>query len=589
MTGRTYAWGPQAYANGDVSFRLWAPAVRSLSLEIDGRILPMRSEGDGWFSTVVEKVAPGQPYMFVLPDGMRIPDPASRCQPSVLSPSTTAPSNAFAWKNDAWIGRPWEEAIFYEIHVGAFTRRGTFEAAAEHLPRLADLGFTAIELMPLAQFPGTRGWGYDGVYHYAPHSCYGTPDDLRRLVDAAHGSGLMIFLDVVYNHFGPEGNFLQHYAPEFFRKDDPTPWGDRIDFEKAPVRSFFMDNVLYWLEEFRLDGLRLDAIDQIDDDGDPHILQEISERVRGRINDRHIHLVTENPANGSDLLADLGSGRRLYAADWNDDFHHALHVAVTNESVGYYEPFKDRPWAHVKKALAEGYLREGKPSLNVEPPKTASLPPTAFVHFLQNHDQVGNRARGDRLHTMIDERCFRVLTEIVALSPQIPLFFMGDDHLSTRPFRFFADYTGELAQAVAANRPKEAQNFGGLPEGFDPTEIPDPNQSETFSNSKLDWEDAETVDGAAWSSFLKSLLDLRRTVIVPLLRDAPGYAGSVIGSDEDAIFIDWKLDGGIVRLRANPSKNVRTLEGTLGRLVYPCIKDATSGVLRPWTTHLYVD
>ncbi len=587
---RHRSWGPLTYEDGSMSFSLWAPALSSLSVDIDGRVFPMEDRGGGWFSSKRIHVPEGTTYMFVLPDDTRLPDPASRYQEAgVFGPSRFLSSEGFGWMHQDWKGRPWEEAVVYEIHVGTFTKEGTFLAAIDHLARLCELGFTAVEIMPLAQFPGQRGWGYDGVFQYAPHAAYGSPHDFRRLIDAAHSHGLMVFLDVVYNHFGPEGNFLPLYAPQFFRKDDPTPWGDKIDFRQQPVRRFFTDNVLYWLDEFRLDGLRLDAIDQIEDDGEIHILEEISEAVRESFCDRHVHLITENPANGPDLLADVGGGRRLFVADWNDDFHHALHVAVTGEDVGYYAPFSEDPWQQVKKTLAEGYLREGKASLRARnAPLSASLPPTAFVHFLQNHDQVGNRARGDRLNTILDERCHWVLTEILTLSPQIPLFFMGDDHLSTRAFHFFSDYDGELAKAVADNRPKEAENFGGFPNGSGPEDIPDPNDVKTFIRSRLEWDDAEAAEGVAWGAFLKLLLHVRRTVVVPLLADAKGNAGTVVKSEPDAVFVDWSCGGQVLRLRANPSEHVRRLDGDLGRLVYPTEREVLPGILEPWSTHLYI-
>ena len=588
MTPRRYAWGPQALGGDVVSFRLWAPKLSALSVELGGRLVSMQLQRAGWFGAEVDGVGDGASYMFVLPDGTRVPDPASRFQADVSGPSTVCTAAGFDWENKCWRGRAWEESVVYEIHIGTFTANGTFEAAIEHLPRLSELGFTAIEIMPLAHFPGSRGWGYDGVFHYAPHSAYGTPDDFRRFVDIAHGHGLMVFLDVVYNHFGPAGNCLPQYAPEFFRKGAPTPWGDKIDFEREPVRHFFIDSVIYWLGEFQLDGLRLDAVDQMEDDSDRHILQEISETVRDHFPDRHVHLITENPANGTDLLADLGGGRRLFVADWNDDFHHAVHVAATGESGGYYEAFRHDPWTKVKKALAEGYLQQGKRLLRIEPPPTASLPAPAFVHFLQNHDQVGNRALGDRLHTIIGERCHKVLTEILALSPQIPLFFMGDDHLSERRFHFFTDFEGELARAVAAGRRKEAANFGGLPKGYRPEDTPDPNDLATFENCKIIWDEAGGPIRVAWASFLQRLFEVRRKHVVPLLASCPGYAGRVLPSDDDAIYLDWKLNGRVLRLRANCSEHVRILDEGLGRLVYPTPAEVASAVLLPWATHLFV-
>ncbi|WP_100248190.1 DUF3459 domain-containing protein [Rhizobium altiplani] len=303
-----------------------------------------------------------------------------------------------------------------------------------------------------------------------------------------------------------------------------------------------------------------------------------------RFLDRHVHLITENPANATNLLS--RNGGSFFVADWNDDFHHAMHVAVTGEAIGHYVPFGDKPWQKMKQTLQKGYLYEGKNFQSSKGDHSASLPPTAFVHFLQNHDQVGNRALGNRLHTMIDQRCHRVLTEILMLSPQIPLLFMGDDHLTPRKFLFFADYEGELARAIAAGRSTEAENFGGLPEGCDAKDLPDPNDLSTFLDSKLDW-DADD-QGSAWTSFLKRLIDVRRNHVIPLLPDADGYAGSVVSAVEHAVFLDWKLGARTLQLRANASGRAMSMERDFGQRVYPPVNGAAEEVLQPWTTHLYV-
>jgi malto-oligosyltrehalose trehalohydrolase len=576
--------------DGSTRFSLWAPAQRSVSLELDGRLLDMAQEADGWFTLRAATPPAGARYRFVLADGTPVPDPASRFQPEgVNGPSAFCPSGGFEWRTQGWKGFPWEEAVIYEVHVGAFTREGTFAAAAGKLPGLAEIGYTAIEIMPLAAFSGSRGWGYDGVFHYAPHQSYGTPDDFRRLIDAAHDCGMMVFLDVVYNHFGPEGNYLPLYAPGFFHEGEPTPWGPKIAFRTPAVRDYFIGNVLYWLEEYRLDGLRLDAIDQISDDSDPHILREISDTVHARITDRHVHLITENPANGPDLLAEVEGRGRLFVADWNDDFHHALHVAVTGEASGHYAAFKDEPWRHVRKALAEGYLKEGKQTLGIEPPPSAALPPTAFVHFLQNHDQVGNRALGERLHTMLDAAAYRLLTEVLFLSPQIPLAFMGDDHLSRQPFRFFSDFTGTIGREVFLNRYREAENFGGYPAGAGPQDVMDPNEPATFERSKLDWQEAESDEANAWRAFLQRLLAIRRAHVIPLLPGVGGYAGRVVREDDSVLFIDWRLSGGTLRLRANISDTDCSLGDEPGELIYASAPDAPADLLLPWSIRVLVE
>ncbi|KQV36699.1 MULTISPECIES: malto-oligosyltrehalose trehalohydrolase [unclassified Rhizobium] len=561
-------WGPHPLPGGRHRFQLWAPLEEKVSLVLDGQELSMARSNDGWHRAEAHGRF-GSTYAFELGDGRLVCDPASRQQAGPLDgPSILTDSDSYGWVNASWKGRPWEEAVIYEIHVGTFTEKGTFQAAVEKLPRLAELGFTAIEVMPLAHFPGKRGWGYDGVLQYAPHSAYGSPDDFKAFIDAAHGLGMMVFLDVVYNHFGPEGNYLGRYAPGFFRQGASTPWGDAIAYEKPEVRSYFVENVLYWLGEFRLDGLRFDAIDQIEDCSDMHILEQIARTVRREIVGRHVHLMTENPANGTDLMVDQPGGR-FYRADWNDDFHHALHVAVTGEGVGYYEPFKDDPWGKLRHALAYGYLKPGKPIVSDDPPPTESLPPTAFIHFLQNHDQVGNRALGDRLHLGIDRHVYRAVTEVLLLSPQIPLLFMGDDHLSLRPFHFFADYNGEIADAVREKRPKEAANFGGFPKASSEAYVPDPNDPGSFLASKLDWREAETVGARAWADHVRRLIRVRRQKIVPLLKASTGYSGRVIDGPERCVYIDWELDAQTLRLRANFSDNDLALPTGLGVRIFP--------------------
>ncbi|UVC12508.1 hypothetical protein IHQ71_30175 (plasmid) [Rhizobium sp. TH2] len=396
--------------------------------------------------------------------------------------------------------------------------------------------------MPVAHFPGRRGWGYDGVFHYAPFNPYGSADDLKAFVDAAHGLGLTVFLDVVYNHIGPTGNFLSKYAPEFFHEDNPTPWGSRIAFANEPVRRFFIENAIYWLTEYRLDGLRLDAIDQIDDDSDVHFLAELSPKTHAAVTDRTIHLITENPANGTDLLVETEHGTRLYKADWNDDFHHAIHSAVTKENSGYYRPLSEEPWKNAGRTLAQGHLRQGKRILPIEPPHPSSLPTTSYVHFLQNHDQIGNRARGDRLHENLEKNLYMSLVEMLVLSPQIPLFFMGDDHLSSRPFRFFADYDGKLRSDVWKNREREALNFGGFPDGFGADEIPDPSDPTTFENCRRDRSEQRKPKAREWRGFLKRLFKIRATEIVPTLGKSM-RGGEVLDAPDGCIFVDWIYPG----------------------------------------------
>jgi malto-oligosyltrehalose trehalohydrolase len=584
-TENSYAWGPHLTSGGGTRFRLWAPGQPSVVLRIDGGDVPMTPHDDGWFDAEIGSRPFGAEYGFVLADGTIVPDPASRRQADVMGLSTLIDPASFRWTDGAWRGRPWQEAVVYELHIGTFTREGTFRAAMERLSYLADIGFTAVEIMPVAHFHGERGWGYDGVYQYAPFSPYGTTDDFKAFVDAAHGLGLMVFLDVVYNHFGPLGNFLSTYAPGFFHTDQHTPWGPKIAFENGPVRRFFIENILYWLGEFHLDGLRLDAIDQIEDPSDIHILEALSREARAFTGERIIHLVTENPANGTDLLAPRDDGR-LFEADWNDEFHHALHVAVTGETQGYYAPLAERPWHKTAQALAQGYLTDGRRVLAIEQPDTASLPPLCFVHFLQNHDQVGNRAWGDRLHMGVDRGLYRALTEMLLLSPQIPMLFMGEEHLSDTPFRFFADYEGQLRADIWANREKEARNYGGVPEGFKLDDITDPCDPRVFEGCKLDWAGLEQPDIRQWRDMLKRLLAIRAAQIVPLAGTIAS-GGTLLEAPEACVFVDWQHAGGVLKMRANFSDRPVRLDEAAAKCIYPETPQGEAGWLDSRSVHVY--
>jgi malto-oligosyltrehalose trehalohydrolase len=561
-----------------------------MGLRLGNVAVDMDPVENGWFEATIENLSPGQLYGFSLGDGLVVPDPASRKQAGqVEGPSVLIDPTSYRWTNVNWTGRPWAETIIYEIHIGTFTEQGTFRAAADRLEDLAKLGVTAIELMPVAHFPGRRGWGYDGVLQYAPHQSYGEPDDLKAFIDAAHGHGLMVFLDVVYNHFGPQGNFLPQYAPQFFHEDQPTPWGSRIAFEVEPVRRFFLDNVRYWLDEFRFDGLRFDAIDQIDDTSDRHILTEISDVVHAyaKATARHIHLVTENPANVAELIVDRADGTRLYTADWNDDFHHVVHVIATGEDKGHYAPFRDRAWEKLHTTLATGYIEQGDPVLSERRTPSQAVSPTAFVHFLQNHDQVGNRALGNRLNTMVDRRSLALLTEILLLSPQIPLLFMGDDHLSPKPFRFFADYEGDIARLIKEGRSGEAANFGGIPEGFAAEDIPDPVARATFEESRIDWNDASGDEAREWRRWLSNLIHFRLSELVPFIDQMRGCAGSIVKAPAECVFVDWTSARGVIRLRANLSSADVICDRPVTEQIYPR-EHRADGILPSRTVSLFL-
>ncbi len=525
----------------------------------------MTPEGDGWFVLTVPGIGAGAQYGFVLEDGRMVPDPAARAQAGdVHGPSVVTDPRAFAWS--PWQGRRWHEAVILELHVGTFTAEGTFRAAIEKLPHLVETGITAIEIMPVAQFAGNRGWGYDGVLPYAPHTAYGSPDDLKALIDACHQHGLMVLLDVVYNHFGPEGSYLSTYAPDFFNAGRHTPWGDAIAFTRDPVRQFFIENALYWMEEFHLDGLRLDAVDHLYDTSDPEILVDIAQAVRARF--PHAHLTTEDNRNITHLHQRDGEGRpQLYTAEWNDDFHNVAHVIATHESEGYYTDFVEDRWTLFARALAQGFAWQGEvmPSSGVahgEP--SAHLPPLAFVDFLQNHDQIGNRAYGERLLALSSSDMVRALMTIHLLSPHVPLLFMGEEFGATQPFAFFTDFHGDQAEAVRGGRREEFASFAAFRKKEMRRTIPDPNDPATFAASRIDWNQAASHAGRDWLAFTRGLLNLRRIWVMPHLAGAKGHAGQVLMAEDGLVAVDWQLDGMRLQLRANLSNDSADLPPATG-------------------------
>lgn len=550
------SWGADPVADGRWRFRLWAPGRDRMGLVLAGTEHAMEKDADGWFHAELD-AQPGTEYVFAPPDGPHVPDPAARAQSGdVHGPSVLVDPEGYRWRSD-WRGRPWHETVLYELHVGTFSRAGSFEGVRDHLDHLADIGVTAIELCPVAQFSGSRGWGYDGVLLYAPHVAYGGPEGLKRLVDEAHDCGLMVFLDVVYNHFGPDGNYLHVYAPEFFHPERNTPWGAAIAFERAPVRNFFVENALFWLDEYRIDGLRLDAVDQIEEETEEPILEEIARAVREYGFDRPVHLTTEDDRNITWMHERDQTGRpRLYDGEWNDDWHHVAHVLATRESEGYYFDYAQDARKDMATALRDGYVHQGRPSpfrdgANRGEP-SAHLPPTAFVNFLQNHDQTGNRAFGERLTTLAEAEAIRVLTALLLLSPQIPLLFMGEEYGETRPFQFFTDFHGQLADAVRDGRRRE---FARWPKFADPElreHIPDPNDPETFNRSKLDWGASRTNAAKRRLRLVSQLCELRAREIAPRLADVRGNAAEVDMHGSCGIEAHWTLgDGSRLHILAN--------------------------------------
>jgi malto-oligosyltrehalose trehalohydrolase len=564
-------------------FRLWAPAAREVELDLDmhgsRRRFGMSALADGWFEANLADAAAGTRYAFRIDGGMSVPDPASRCNPDdVHRPSMVVDPLAYEWRDAGWTGRAWEDAVFYELHVGAFTPAGTFAAAIERLDYLADLGVTAVELMPLADFPGKRNWGYDGVLPFAPDASYGTPAELKRLIDAAHSRSLMVFLDVVYNHFGPEGNYLHTYAPQFFNPEHQTPWGVAINYDgeqSRTVRDFFIHNALYWLEEYRFDGLRLDAVDRIVDQSSPDILVELASCVReGPGVERQVHLVLENDRNEAHYLGRDAEGRPLHAtAQWNDDTHHAAHVVVTGETDGYYADYADRPLWYFARCLTEGFGYQGEPSpyrdniARGEP--SLHLPPGAFVSFLQTHDQAGNRAFGERIGHIANPRALRAAVACVLLAPSPPLLFMGEEFSASTPFFFFCDFGPELALSVTQGRRRQFGRFARYADPAVRSMIPDPNIESTFGRSKLAWREAEEPVHRQWLELYRECLRIRAADIAPRLRGA-APSGSFEVEGNEVVYARWTLgDGSHLQLAANFSAHrSHPIVGQAGQTLY---------------------
>jgi maltooligosyltrehalose trehalohydrolase len=519
-------FGASLCPGGGVNFRLWGPAATSAELALDAgvgappRFVPAECDAQGWWECQVPEAAAGTLYQWRINGDLLVPDPASRQNPlGVMQPSCVVDPLQFEWDGD-WEGRPWSEVVLYELHVGTFTPEGTFEAAGDRLQALADLGITAIELMPVADFPGRFGWGYDGVLPYAPHEAYGTPDELKHFIQQAHRLGLMVFMDVVYNHFGPAGNYLGHYAPPFFSETHSSPWGAAINFDgpgSRVVRDFFLHNALYWVIEYRIDGLRLDAIHAIVDDTRPDIVEEISAAVRAAAHGRHVHLVLENENNGYQRLADSPQPGR-YDGQWNDDFHHALHVALTGETRGYYHDYGHEPLNLLARALTHGMLFEPSPRrkggarqhCREAPPQ----PLGAMVNYANNHDQTGNRAFGERLGPLAPPGAAPLVLLLSLLTPATPMLFFGDEFGTDTPFRYFADWQGELRDAVRQGRKREFGHMMEAAGGAEP-ELPDPCDAGTFETSRPDPGGRHSPEGRRALERVQSALAVRKAHIAP--------------------------------------------------------------------------
>ncbi len=505
---------PGASFLGDaVTFSVWAPRCRAVDVVIEGRRpAPLVRHAGGVFEGAVARVPEGARYHYRLDGGHLRPDPASRWQPQgVHGPSVLVDAHRFPWTDHGFRGLPLAEMVFYEVHVGAYTAAGTFEGIIGHLTALHELGVTTLQLMPVAEFPGARGWGYDGVHLFAPQSSYGGPRGLRRLVDACHARGLSVFLDVVYNHLGPEGNYLAEYGP-YFTERVRTPWGPGMNFDgegSEGVRRHVVENVRAWVREFHIDGFRLDAVHAIHDGSSSHILAELAAAAReeGARAGRRVHVVAESHDNDRRLVLPLAEGGVGLDAVWSDDLHHALHRRLTGEAVGYYRDFGEARL--LPRALTEGFAFQGEPTAFWGRPRgtpSGDLPAERFVVFAQNHDQVGNRPRGERLGALVPPEAAKLAAAITLAAPAVPLLFMGEEYGERAPFQFFTSFLdGALAEAVRRGRAADLTRFGWSDGG------PDPGSPETFAASRLNHALALAPNHAALREWYRSWLELRRT------------------------------------------------------------------------------
>ena len=548
-------FGANRLDNGQVRFTLWAPAQETVSVALEsGDLLPMRRIADGVFEATAA-LPDKTRYRYRLADGLMVPDPASRSQSPDVHDASVVTAKNYPWKHTQWMGRPWSETVIYEVHAGT---AGGFSGVRDDLPRLKSLGVTAIELMPVNDFPGKRNWGYDGVLPYAPDQAYGSTDDLKALIDAAHGLGLMMFLDVVYNHFGPDGNYISAYAPQFFRDDVSTPWGPAIDFRRREVRDYFTCNVLMWLMEYRFDGLRFDAVHAI---LEQDWIEEMAATARAMIEPgRYVHMILEHHNAASHIC-------KAVDAQWNDDAHNVLHVLLTNEDGGYYADYAQDTTAKLARCLSEGWVYQGERSKYLDAPRgepSADLPPTAHVLFLQNHDQIGNRALGERLTVLASVQALEAAIVMQILCPQIPLLFMGEEVASTTPFLFFTDHHDELADAVREGRRKEFAGFAAFADPEQRERIPDPNAAGTFAASVPHPDPALSAERFA---LYQKLLALRRQEIVPRLVGTVSLGADVAGPK--AVRARWRLgDGAELTILTNLGVDAVAFTPPEGQLLY---------------------
>jgi len=550
---------PGAHVSSEgVTYAVWAPDMLDVSAEVTPpgggprRVGLVKDPATGYHSGLDPQGRAGDAYSFRIGTGPSLPDPCSRAQEKdVHHRSLVVDPSLFQWSNAAWRRPAFRDLVIYELHVGTFSQEGTFRGAIAHLPHLQNLGVNAIEIMPIADFPGRWNWGYDGVLIYAPARCYGSPDDLRALVDAAHAAGIAVILDVVYNHFGPDGNYLSAFSPHYFHPRHHTPWGNGFNVEHPVVREFFLRNPGYWMEEFHIDGFRFDATHEIQDDKRPHVLAEITESVHARGG----YAIAEDARNEATMITDREKGGTGFDAVWADDFHHVLRVGQTGETHAYFGDFAGTMEEAVD-VLGGGWLFRGQYAKSLKQSRgtdARNLPPERFVHCISNHDQVGNRAMGERLSHQISAAGYRALSALLCLTPGTPMLFMGQEWAASSPFLFFTDHHEDLGRAITKGRRKE---FAAFPEFADPAlraRIPDPQAAATFEASRLVWDEAERGPHAPVMALYRECLRLRRatTAFRPRGREGwsarrmPGGAGYLRFSPEgEEWMVIFDLQGG---------------------------------------------
>ncbi len=581
-------FGAEIDPKGGVVFRIFAPAAKAVQVAIEGREpLPMQADGLGWHALRVEDAAAGTLYRYLLEDGTSVPDPVSRFQPrDVAGPSEVIDPCSYTWLQTAWKGRPWAEAVLYELHVGAFTPEGTLPAATARLDHLGTLGVTAIELMTVADFAGTHNWGYDAVLMYAPDSAYGRPEALKAFVDAAHARGIMVILDVVYNHFGPEGNYLPRYFPQICSEEHKTAWGPSLNFDGASsheVRELVVENALYWLDEYNVDGLRLDATHAMIDNGPRHILAELSSRVQAFAGDRHVHLILENENNIAGMLTRSDEGNcECYTAQWNHDIDHLLgagFLGTADERVADDKGETER----LGKALSEGFvIAAGENQQAFE--AGCHVPPTAFVSFLQSHDLVGNRIFGERVTSLLPVGTVRALVAVALLLPQTPMLFMGEEWGATSPFPYFCDFHGDLSKAVQKGRCEEISKLPGVSQE-DLKNAPNCQAESTFRSAQLKWEELDQPEHEAWLTLYRELLRVRRERITPLLGRLSARCGKYRVLGPGGLTIEWTLAGDKhLRLDANLWHEARGgFDAVRGAEIWVEGQVLEAGALGAWT------